>query len=208
MRPGNIWKVYVHINKINGKRYVGITSREDPNVRWKDGNGYHENSHITAAVRKYGWDQFDHLIVADGLSESEAKKMECDLIAEWHTQDTRFGYNMTAGGDGTVGCYPSEETRRKLSEARKRENLSEETLLRRSLGLRGRKFSDDHKRKIGIGNSKQIDMYTRDGEFIRSFPSARCAEDELGISHSHISQCCHGSRNTAGGYGWKFTQSL
>ena len=37
------------------------------------------------------------------------------------------GYNMTLGGDGSRGLHPSEETRRKLSEANKRENLSAET---------------------------------------------------------------------------------
>lgn len=200
------WKVYVHINKLNGKRYVGITSRKDPNIRWRDGRGYHENSHITAAIRKYGWENFDHIILFDGLSEACAKEKEKEYIALWNTMDREFGYNMTAGGDGTAGYYPSEETRAKLSKARRKENLSEETLRRRSDGLRGRKFSDEHKRKIGDGNSKKIDMYTKDGEFIRSFPSAHCAEVELGISHSHISQCCNGRRETSGGYKWKFAQ--
>lgn len=200
----SIWKVYVHINKLNGKRYVGITSRKDPNVRWRDGKGYHENSHLTAAVKKYGWDNFDHLILADGLTEEAAKEMECSLIAEWKTQDTSYGYNMTAGGDGTKGCYPSEETRKKLSIARMRENLSEETLRRRSDGLRGRKFSDEHKRKIGEGNSKMVDMYTLAGEYIRTFKSIMEAEVELGINHTHISQCCKGSRQTTGGYMWKY----
>ena len=203
MREDN-WKVYVHINKINGKRYFGITSREDPNVRWRDGKGYHENSHITAAVKKYGWENFEHIIVLDGLSEEDAKDMECKLIAEYHTQDSRYGYNMTAGGDGTKGCYPSEETRKKLSVARMRENLSEETLRRRSEGLRGRKFTEEHKRKIGDGNSKKIDMYTISGDYIRSFSSAKEAEVELGISHSHISQCCNEKRRSTGGYCWKF----
>ena len=33
--------VYLHINKINGKIYVGITKYADnPNRRWMNGNGY------------------------------------------------------------------------------------------------------------------------------------------------------------------------
>ena len=132
--------------------------------------------------------------------------MEKDLISCWKTQDRNFGYNMTSGGDGTPNYHPSEETRRKLSEARKRENLSEETLRRRSEGLKGRKFSDEHKRKMSEAQSKPISMFTKAGEFIRNYPSAKVAEQELGISHSHISQCCTGKRATTGGYRWSFAQ--
>lgn len=141
------------------------------------------------------------------MSRKDANNKERELIKEWKTQDRRYGYNITSGGEGAPGYHPSEETRRKLSIARMKENLSEETLRKRSEGLRGRKFSDEHKRKIGDGNSKQIDMYSKNGEYIRTFRAARDAEVELGISHSHISQCCHGKRNTAGGYVWKFAQT-
>lgn len=200
----NTWKVYVHINKKNGKRYVGITSRENPEIRWRGGAGYVENPYFSAAINKYGWDGFDHIVLASDLDSKTAKQTEIDLIKEWKTQDRLFGYNMTAGGDGTVGFYPSAETRAKLSFARRRENLSEETLRRRSLGLRGRKFTDEHKRKIGDGNSKPIIMFDKNDNLLRRFASAREAELELGISHSHISQCCHDHRQTAGGYKWKF----
>ena len=201
-----LWKVYVHTNLVNGKKYVGITSRDDPNIRWQYGRGYTPHTYFGSAIKKYGWDGFSHEVITDGLSETEAKEMESKLISEWKTQDRSYGYNMTSGGDGTRGYIPSAETRAKLSEARKRENLSEETLRRRSDGLRGRKFSEEHKKKIGIGNSKPIEMCDRDGEVICRFSSAREAEVSLGISHSHISQCCHGRRSTAGGYCWRFVQ--
>ena len=200
------WKVYVHINKINNKRYVGVTSKPKVEHRWREGRGYDKNPRFLSAIKKYGWDNFEHIVLYDGLTEDEAKEMECSLIAKWNTNNLSFGYNLTAGGDGTRGYYPSKETRKKLSEARRKENLSSETLARRSAGLKGRKFSDEHKRKIGEGNRKPISMFSKEGVFLRTFSSATEAEAELGINHSHISQCCHNKRRTTGGYAWKFAQ--
>lgn len=45
--------------------------------------------------------------------------MEIKLIAELKTQDPEFGYNICAGGEGVTGWHPTDETRRKLSEAAK-----------------------------------------------------------------------------------------
>lgn len=203
-KDARVWKVYVHINKTNGKRYVGITSKKDPNARWQSGRGYMHNLHLWSSIQKYGWDGFDHIVLFDNLTCEEANAKEVELIAEWDTKNKNFGYNQTDGGGGARGCFVSEKTRALLSERFKKENLSEETLRRRSESLRGRKFTEEHKRKIGDGNSKPINMFSLTGEFIRTFSSAREAEVELGISHSHISQCCHGHRATTGGYTWSF----
>ncbi len=198
------WLVYMHTNIINGKKYIGITSRTNPNHRWSNGHGYKENTHFRSAINKYGWENFSHDILLSGLSKEEANAKEKFFIKEWNTQNSEHGYNMTEGGDGSPGCHPSEETRKKLSELRKRENLSEETLLRRSQGLRGRKFSEEHKKKIGIANSKAVLMYSKNMKLICKYNSITQAEKETGISHTHISQCCKGQRKTTGGYVWAY----
>ena len=69
----DLWTVYIHTNLINGKKYVGITSNP-VKKRWRNGYGYSENLPIGRAIRKYGWENFDHEIIADNLDEDDAKK--------------------------------------------------------------------------------------------------------------------------------------
>lgn len=115
------WCVYIHTNKINNKVYVGITSKQ-PKKRWgKNGSEYASDQPVMhSAIQKYGWDNFEHIIFADGLTEEEAIHMEILLIALYKSNCKRYnnpeyGYNMTDGGEGVVGCPISEETRRKMS---------------------------------------------------------------------------------------------
>ena len=168
----DLWTVYIHTNLINGKKYVGITSNF-VKKRWRNGYGYSENLPIGRAIRKYGWENFEHEIVADNLDEDDAKKMEQELIKSFNTTDDRYGYNVTAGGDGIRGFKHSEASRAKLSEkarqlersgernpnyghkwseeqrkeasiTHKRENLSSETL---------KKMSENASKRIGELNS-------------------------------------------------------
>lgn len=122
-----IWKVYKHTSP-NNKIYIGITSQKNVNSRWKRGKGYIHNIHFTNAINKYGWNNFKHEIIAKNLTEKEAKKLEVELIAKFNSMNPKYGYNMTAGGDGTVGLHlygeknpfygkhHTEETKQKMSE--------------------------------------------------------------------------------------------
>ena len=48
------YTVYIHINQINGKQYVGITSLR-PIDRWgKNGEKYKRSPHFYSAIQKYG----------------------------------------------------------------------------------------------------------------------------------------------------------
>jgi len=71
----NDYKVYVHVNMVNGKRYVGIT-KQALHERWRDGKGYRHCPYFYHAIKKYGWDMFQHELVADNLTEDGAKELE------------------------------------------------------------------------------------------------------------------------------------
>lgn len=54
--------LYYHENKINHKKYVGVTHME-PEKRWgPDGSKYKECPYFWKAIQKYGWDAFNHVI--------------------------------------------------------------------------------------------------------------------------------------------------
>lgn len=108
--------VYMHINKENGKRYVGITC-QGIEQRWRNGGGYRYGI-FANAIKKYGWDAFEHVVLYENLSYEEAKAKEAELINVYRSDDMRYGYNMTKGGDGTVGYTHTEASRAKMSKTR------------------------------------------------------------------------------------------
>lgn len=101
----NTYCVYKHVNKENGKTYIGLTKHGDnPNIRWRNGLGYfrQQQNHFYNSIKKYGWDGFDHIIVRNNLSQQEAKELEVKLISEIHDSNPELLYNVSPGGD--LGC--------------------------------------------------------------------------------------------------------
>ena len=107
--------VYEHVFP-NGKRYIGITSKK-PKARWENGTGYSESHQnvMYKAIQKYGWENIEHNILFEDLTEEEAKSKEMVLIQYYHTfihDPNCMGYNMTLGGEGTLGHKGSEKLSR------------------------------------------------------------------------------------------------
>lgn len=109
-----VYSVYVHINKTNNKKYVGLAS-VDPEKRWNKGSGYRNNIHFYSAIKKYGWDGFEHDVIASHLTKQEAENFEKLLIKQLESYKSEFGYNHDMGGNAADKI--SEQTRRKLSES-------------------------------------------------------------------------------------------
>lgn len=70
------YKVYIHTNNFNNKKYVGITSNK-VDIRWGiNGKGYKCQSKFYNAIKKYGWDNFTHEIIKIFNSKEEALRYE------------------------------------------------------------------------------------------------------------------------------------
>ena len=52
--------------------------------------------------------------------------------------------------------------------------------------------------------SKKVNQYDLGGNFIKSYPSTKEIERQLGIQTTLISQCCRGLLKTSGGFIWKY----
>lgn len=133
--------VYIHENISNGKVYVGITSQKPQNRFRENGKGYfagyHKATAFQNAILKYGWYGFRHIVVATGLSAERARFAERGIIRLFSANDHVHGYNLTAGGDGTEGHSCSEEVRRMRSSRMKGVVFSEETRRKMSEAKRG-----------------------------------------------------------------------
>lgn len=94
----------MHRNKINDKKYIGITCRKKPEHRWgKNGNSY-KGQIFKTAIDKYGWDNFDHIILYKNLCAEDAYEKEKELIELYKTNQKEYGYNLSTGGEhGSTG---------------------------------------------------------------------------------------------------------
>lgn len=72
------YRVYIHILP-NNTIYIGQT-KQSLKERWENGRGYSHNSFFTNLIKKYGWDNIDHLLYKDNLTKKEADTIERDLI--------------------------------------------------------------------------------------------------------------------------------
>ena len=151
------WKVYMHVvpKELSGysydKYYIGITQQR-LTKRWQHGAGYHKRSLFRKAIDKYGWDNIKHIVIAEDLSEKEAKEMEVELIAKYNSYNSKYGYNLTKGGDGTLGRMKTEE------EKEMHRRLSLEICSRPDYvhPNKGKKMSEEFRRKASEAQKKRF----------------------------------------------------
>lgn len=109
--------VYVARCLVNGKQYVGVTSRGLRERKRKHVERALAGSELCfhRALRKYGPANFEWREEASGLLWKDACDREQALIAELATMDRARGYNVTKGGEGTLGRPLPVEAQRRVS---------------------------------------------------------------------------------------------
>lgn len=142
------YTVYKVTNTINNKFYIGVHSTRNPNDSYI-GSG----KIIKDAVKKYGKENFkkEVLFIFDTLDDALNKEKE--IVNEDFVKDNN-NYNISLGGGlggkninglSFEGHSHSDETKEKISKS--------------SLGNThnlGRKFTEEHKQKIGAKNAVSL----------------------------------------------------
>lgn len=201
MDGGDMFTVYKHACP-NGKVYIGITSKP-VKERWQNGKAYRENRHFYFAIDKYGWENIRHEILFEGLTKEEAEKKEIELIAQYKSNLSQYGYNKSTGGEcSSKGVVQTDEQKRK-----------------KSLSLRGHFVSDATKEKIRIARkaqkvvvnppvmkgaknpkAKRIIQKNINGETVAIHETVSDAAKYVGACHQSISDCCNGKLKTVKGF--------
>lgn len=193
------YTVYMHISP-SEKVYIGIT-RRNPITRWGyNGNGY-KGQAFENAINKYGWNNIEHKILFTNLTKKEAEEKEIQLIKQYNSTDSRFGYNVQNGGS-SVGKF-TEETILKISNSRKGQPTWNKGIKRTKKEIEKMRLSHIGKTK-GKDNGKSKAILCVETNI--KYDCILEVERQLKIHHSNISQCLNPNykRKTAGGFHWKF----
>lgn len=175
MKIGNIevyGVIYKITNMINGKCYIGQTVTGFDR-RYSSGLYNTHNEHLKYSIEKYGIENFEIVKIFDvAFSKEELDIKECMYIKIFDSMNPNKGYNKSTGGanplpseeskikrsKSLMGHFVSEETKQKISEKAKlrtsEENPfygkqhSDETKEKIGKANKGRKWSDDARRKM------------------------------------------------------------
>lgn len=134
--------IYKIINKINGKLYIGATTKDTVNRRWTyHKRDYRRETHLPLykAFKKYGIDNFEIIpIKFDIKTRKELDEMEKYFIKLFDTRNSKKGYNCTEGGEGNTM-----KGKNNPNFGKKNNKLAEFNRSRSGI-----KLSENHKKKI------------------------------------------------------------
>jgi group I intron endonuclease len=133
--------IYKVTNNINGKIYIGKTTRTlEKRKSGHLSNAKYNESYFHKALNKYGFDNFTWETIYNKItSEEDLNELEEFLISEYSVFNKDNLYNILKGGDSPPnrkGISLSEEHRKKISKSNTGKKVSPETR---------KKLSDSHK---------------------------------------------------------------
>lgn len=214
--------IYKITNTTNGKCYIGQS--RDIEARWAKHLSAYKSSpewELYRAFKKYGIGAFSFEVIEECTIE-ELNEREIYWIA--HFDSFNNGYNMTLGGEACNGTNDKVVYQYDLSgnfikeyksahEAARENNIQFTNICKVCRGERktagGFGWSYTKTENIGPIKTKRLGdgtvlQFTKEGEFVAEYSSAKEARRQTGISDTTIGLVCKGKGKTAGGFVWKY----
>lgn len=211
MKQGIIYKY----TSPSGKSYIGQTT--DENWRKIHHKGTSRKTKFSTAIKKYGFENFKYEIVFQTIFTDDLVKLKSILntmeIAFIEYYDTfNNGYNLTKGGEGTLGVKLSKESLEKRKQSRRLKDptwgdklIKAEYDLKREIANAKR---NEKLLKLEKRRRPKILQYNLDGEFIAQWDSLAAIHRVFGISTQPISDCCKNKRESFKKCIWKYEDKL
>jgi group I intron endonuclease len=198
--------VYKIHNKLNGKIYIGLTTKPSVKMRFYEhvySSKKQKRNAIQSAILKYGIENFDVDVIETCDSKGELIEREKYWIKHFNACDRNTGYNITNGGEGCrerYGYKLTKEHRGKLSIAKIGNKChlgkphSEETKMRISREKKG--IISEYNKKI----SKKVLCIDTGIVYCSIEEAAR----ENKAYPQNIRKVCRGERRTTNGLKYKY----
>jgi group I intron endonuclease len=231
--------VYCIINKINGKKYIGSDSNNNPKY-------YGSGTYIKKAIKKYGKENFVKEILCKVDNIELMKELEEYWIEYFDAYNNPLFYNATKYAAGISKCTwgekiskktkghkwnlgkkHTEKTKLKISQSNTGNTFTESEKIKRRKKALGNKYAlgniltEEQKTKISKSKinhecykdpnrgkkisdklNKPVLQYTKQGIFIKEYPSAISVCKDLGITS--ISRSLKNWSNNSKGFKFKY----
>lgn len=207
-----IWKIYCHIFP-NGKRYIGKTCQRLCE-RFKNGKGYYGSPLMDRAIKKYGWENIEHIVLEENLTIQESIEREQFYIKKFNTCDYENGYNLTNGGEGVL-LYDYDDILSLWNEGLQVKEIAERmgccrntvTHVLRENGITA-EITDIRKVEHQRKDARKVKQYDLNGKYLATYDSCGQAckiNDWINKGRGgEIRRACNGERPTARGYRWSW----
>src|SRR5690625_774909 len=201
--------LYCITNKINGKKYVGITKQgADRRFRQHINDAKRYKTVLHKAIRKYGPESFSLEILCKARSYDELIRMEKETIESLGTMHPN-GYNMTYGGDSNWRLASSEAMKargRKAGEKLLGFKHGKDFGEKVSRAKKGKPLSNSNLEAIRKSKSKPV-VCIDNGLVFYNGHEAKSWLMSVGFekaSYTSVVAACRGRVKTAYGFRWRY----
>lgn len=104
--------IYYHKSP-EGKYYIGQTC-QNTKERWRKGKGYNSLK-FTAAIQKYGWDNFEHGILEENVLKDKIDELEAYYIEKFNSVENGYNtYKQNYSGYHFSDLWENEQVKAKM----------------------------------------------------------------------------------------------